>query len=99
LIVSISRHGNDLAALLKRAWSSTNLDECPAISEWDQTMKEIRLRKYVTFEEPLKPTIGAKSPPIWTPLLKEPPKIEWEQNEPNLADWNNEANKKTVEWD
>lgn len=100
LIISISRHSNDLATLLKRAWSSANLDDCPAISEWDQTMKKIRLGKYVVFEEPLKPTIGAKSPPIWTPLLKEPPKIEWEQNKPNLDEWNNEADKKNPSsWD
>jgi hypothetical protein len=94
LTEAVSGHDNDLAEMLRRAWESTTLDECPSLNQWNRALNWVKLKKYVEFGKPTGPAIGWPSSPTRDPLTKEPTDasggepatepVEWEPLEREL---------------
>lgn len=82
---AVSSHDPELARLLKRAWESQSLDECPTLTEWHRVLSQ-SLQPQTGATSETGSSIGDKFSPFWT---KTPPS---RSNSVVWAPWDNTPN-------
>lgn len=82
---ALNQHNSKIGELLKRAWASKKLDECPKFSEWFNMLKKVANPSIYDFEPfPEVKTIVKNFSPFWRPIptitpSSRTPSFKWEK--------------------